>query len=99
MGFERYSSLRREPRRAVCVHSRPMLRVWVPCGCDRRAGASDASPSSRDVYDNVIIYDIIAGHRCSQTPTVIRNDSRAVAKDRRDGRRRSAASDRDGRRC
>lgn len=41
---------------------------------------------------------IIAGHRCSQTPTVIRNDSRAVAKGQQDDRWRSAASD-DGRRC
>lgn len=46
-----------------------------------------------------IRFDFIAGYRCSQTPTVIKNDNRAVATDRRDGRRRSAASDCGGRRC
>lgn len=38
---------------------------------------------------------IIAGHRCSQTPTVIRNGNRAVATGPRDGQWRSAVSDGD----
>lgn len=100
-GFRAELSVSRAPPGGVRSYSGPTL-----CACGCRVGAIGVRVRVMRLRRLVmytiqycIIYDIIAGHRCSQTPTVIRNDSRAVAKDRQDGRRRSAASDCGGRRC